>query len=82
MSAFPTAFSRVACVAVFDGRAAEAVQVGLVARQWLPLLVAHRHWAEDYRRAANSAGLGLSLGQAVAEVNAWISEIDRAPASD
>lgn len=41
-------------------------------------IVAHAHWVEGYRRAAASAVLDLGLDDAVAEVNAWIQEIDLA----
>ena len=69
---------RRACVAVFEARAAEARQLGFPGREWPPVVVAHGHWADDYRRAAASAGIGLPLGQAVVEVNEWIAEIDAA----
>lgn len=38
--------------------------------------MAHAHWADDFARAATSGGVGLSLDEAVAEVNAWIKEIE------
>ena len=69
---------RDAAVAVFEARATEAVELGLAARHWPPVVVAHPHWADDYRRAAASAAFNLSLDEAVAGVNAWISAIDAA----
>ena len=69
---------RCACVAVFTARATEARQLGFVGREWPPIVVAYSHWADDYRRAAASAGIDLPLDKAVAEVNAWIEEIDAA----
>jgi hypothetical protein len=38
--------------------------------------MAHLHWAADFKRAATSAGIMLSIDEAVAEVNAWIEEIE------
>lgn len=69
---------RTAAVAAFDGRAAEAEQLGRIPRLWPPAIVAHAPWVDDYRRAVASAGLDLSLDDAVAEVDAWIREIGRA----
>lgn len=69
---------RHASTAVFDSRAAEATQLGLAARYWPPLLTAYPHWTDDYRRAAASAGITPTLDEAVAEANAWISDIDAA----
>ncbi len=64
-----------AAVAVFDGRAAEAEQLGRTSRHWPPTLAAHAHWADDYARAAASGGIDLRLDDAVTEVNAWVAEI-------
>lgn len=69
---------RDACVAVFDARATEAIQLGRTPRQWPPVLVGHPHWANDYLRSASSAGLQVSLDEALEQANAWIVEIDRA----
>ncbi len=69
---------RDAAVAVFEARATEAGELGLAARHWPPVVVGHSHWADDYRRAAASAAFDLSLDEAVAGVNAWISAIDAA----
>lgn len=66
---------RDAGVAVFEARAAEAAELGRPMRAWPPTIPAHRHWTEDYARAAASGGIGLSLDAAVAEVNAWIAMI-------
>ncbi|MGQ0632744.1 MAG: nucleotidyl transferase AbiEii/AbiGii toxin family protein [Sporichthyaceae bacterium] len=62
--------------AVFEGRAREAEQLGLQVRSWPPTVVAHSHWENDYARAAESAGITLSLNDAVGEVNRWIAVID------
>jgi hypothetical protein len=67
---------RQAAIAVFTARADEAVQLGLATRGWPPTLVAHPHWADDFARAATSGGVAVFLDDAVAEVNAWIKEIE------
>lgn len=67
---------REAAVAVFEARAAEAAKLGRPTRNWPPALVAHAHWEDDYNRAATSGGIGLSLGDAVGEANAWIERLD------
>ncbi len=67
---------RQAAMAVFAARADEAAQLGLATRARPPSLVAHPHWADDFARAATSGDIGLSLDEAVAEVKAWIKEIE------
>jgi Nucleotidyl transferase AbiEii toxin, Type IV TA system len=69
---------RAAGVAVFDARVQEAGQLGLTSRHWPPTVIGHPHWADDFVRAAGSAGIDSSLAEAVAEANAWIATIDRA----
>jgi hypothetical protein len=66
---------REACVAVFDARAADAIQLGRTPRYWPPALVGHPHWGADYQRSAASAALNLTLDEAIAEANHWIAEI-------
>jgi len=68
---------RPAGVAVFEARADEAEQFGLPSRSWPPTVIGHHHWGDDFARAAGSAGIELSLVEAVAEANAWIATIDR-----
>lgn len=67
---------RQAAMAVFAARTDEATQLGLTTRAWPPIVVAHPHWGDDFARAAASGGVGLSLDEAVAEVNAWIKQIE------
>jgi hypothetical protein len=69
---------RQAGVAVFEARAREAGRLDYPGRAWPPVVVGHGHWAADYRRAAASAGVDLDMGQAIAQVNQWITEIDAA----
>ena len=64
--------------ALFAARADEARQLGLPTRTWPPPVVGHAHWGDDYKRAAAPAGVELSLDAAVAEINAWIGQIDEA----
>lgn len=67
---------RQAALAVFAARTDEAMQLGLTTRAWPPIVVAHPHWDDDFARAASSGDVRLSLDQAVAEVHAWIKEIE------
>ena len=67
---------RAAGLAVFDARAAEAVELGGTARAWPPIIEAYGHWADDFLRVADSGGVDLNLDDAVATLNAWIKEVD------
>jgi len=67
---------RVAIADIFDARATEAVATGRPPRRWPARLVAYPHWEASYKKAAESAGVTLTLEEAVAEVNAWLDEID------
>ncbi len=69
---------REACVALFASRAADARTLGRTERRWPTRAAAHPHWSNDYERAARAAGVDLPLGQAVDDVNAWITLIDAA----
>ena len=73
---------RAAGQAVFDTRAAEAEQLGLVARHWPPAVQSHPHWPDDYARAAGDADLTVTLDDAIAELNDWIGELDAARGRD
>ena len=70
---------RAACVALFDARAAEAIELGRTARSWPPVKQMHRHWPADYERAARDARLADSLVEAIAQLNSWISYIETSP---
>jgi hypothetical protein len=69
---------RAAGAALFQARADEAQQLGLPSRAWPPTVTGHAHWGDDYKRAAASTNIELSLDAAVAEINAWIAELDKA----
>ncbi len=69
---------RAACLAVFEGRAAETENLGVQPRQWPPTITAHPHWVGDYNKSAQDAGLDVTLEQAVTALNDWISSIDDA----
>lgn len=73
---------RAAGQAVFDTRAAEAEQLGLVARHWPAVVQSHPHWPDDYARAAGDAGLTVTLDDAIAELNDWIGKLDAARGDD
>jgi hypothetical protein len=66
-----------AAKAVFDARAEDSLVLGLTPRYWPPHVVAHQHWAYSYHRAADEVGLTLSLVEAVAQVNHWITDLFR-----
>jgi len=38
-------------------------------------VVAHPHWANDYTRAATSAGVATSLEDGIVSVNDWVHQI-------
>jgi hypothetical protein len=69
---------RVAIADIFDARATEAIATGRPPRYWPARLVAYPHWQTSYAKTAESAGVTLTLGEAVAETNAWLDEIDQA----
>lgn len=74
----PTAELRAACVDVFDARAAEAEALGLPARPWPPRIVANDEWIRAYPGLADAVGVTLGLDDAMAVINSWITEINRA----
>lgn len=63
---------------VFTARALEAVASGGSPRTWPTLLTAHVHWGASFDQAAESAGLSVSLIDAVALVNEWLGQVERA----
>ena len=67
---------REACAALFTARASDAHTLRREERGWPPRLIAHPHWSNDYDKAARQAGVDLTLGQAVDDVNAWIELIE------
>lgn len=71
---------RTAGVAVFEARATEARALRRPSRPWPPAVTAYQHWTTDYARAAASAGIGLPLDVAVAEVNHWVAAIEESGA--
>ncbi|MGW4635350.1 nucleotidyl transferase AbiEii/AbiGii toxin family protein [Nocardia sp. NPDC004415] len=75
---------RAAAIAVFGARAREARNLGLRPHSWPPTVASYPHWPNDYAKAAASGALALSLDDAVAEVNTWITAIDlsRSSATD
>jgi hypothetical protein len=59
-------------------RDAEAAELGRPTRAWPPRVVAQGHSRDDFARVVTSGAIESSLDGAVVDVNAWISEIDRA----
>jgi hypothetical protein len=41
-------------------------------------LTVHPHWGLSFAKAADSAGLTITLTEAVAQVNAWLDLIEHA----
>jgi len=69
---------RAAGVDIFEARAKEAVALGRAPRAWPPQLIAYPHWYDDYAKASTSAHIDTPLEEAVATLNTWINEIDKA----
>ncbi|MCL2803815.1 MAG: nucleotidyl transferase AbiEii/AbiGii toxin family protein [Micrococcales bacterium] len=67
---------KVAILDIFTARAAEAEALCRTPRHWPARLVAYPHWRADFDQAARSAGLDITLKEAVAQVNAWLDQID------
>ncbi|MCL2785061.1 MAG: nucleotidyl transferase AbiEii/AbiGii toxin family protein [Propionibacteriaceae bacterium] len=69
---------KAAILDIFKARADEAEILELTPRLWPARLVAYPHWRESFEKAAQDAGLNNTLEDAVAQVNAWLDEIDPA----
>jgi hypothetical protein len=68
-----------AIIDIFESRAKEAQVLGRPERHWPVRVLPLPHWRDDYRRAAESAGIALALEDSVALVNEWLDEIEREP---
>lgn len=69
---------RLACVALFESRAAECPLFGLPPRTWPPVVVAHANWVADFARACSEADVDRDLDDSLRQVNGWIQDIDAA----
>lgn len=69
---------RAAVMDVFDVRARDAQALGRAERTWPCVVVAHPHWPTDFERAAADAQIDIGLDEAVAQLNAWLAQIDAA----
>lgn len=69
---------RAAVEDVFTVRAAEALAVGVVPRDWPTWSTMYPHWRVSFTAAAESAGLNITLADAIDQLNAWIDLIERA----
>lgn len=67
---------KAAILDIFAARARDAAHLGYSERTWPARITGHPHWAVSYERAANSAGIPLTLEDAVAEVNLWLDELE------
>ena len=57
---------------IFKARGEEAQALGRPVRTWPAQIIAHSHWGADYASAATSAGIELTLDEAVEQVNSWL----------
>jgi len=57
---------------IFDTRANEARILGRQTRSWPARLHAFDHWQSDYATAAESAGIEMSLDDAIDQLNGWL----------
>lgn len=69
---------RAAVVDVFTARAAEAAEAGAGIRTWPARSTAHSHWRVSFAAAADSAGLAVTLTDAVEQLNDWLDRIESA----
>lgn len=67
---------KAAILDIFAVRARDAATVGYPQRRWPARVTAYPHWVASFSRAAESARMTLALAAAVAEVNAFLEEID------
>lgn len=67
---------RAAVEDIFAARAAEAHATDTLSRTWPARLIVHPHWVPSFTKAAESAGLTITLTDAAAQVNAWLDLID------
>lgn len=68
---------RAAVEDTFAARAAEAEATDASSRRWPARLTVHPHWGPSFAKAADSAGLTMTLADAVEQVNAWLDRIER-----
>jgi hypothetical protein len=67
---------RTAVEDIFAARAAEAEATDGPSRSWPARLTVHPHWGPSFAKAADSAGLTITLADAVPQVNAWLDLIE------
>jgi hypothetical protein len=66
---------RAAVEDTFAARGAEAEATQASPRSWPARLTVHPHWGPSFAKAADSAGLTITLADAVEQVNAWLDLI-------
>jgi hypothetical protein len=75
-SSQPPQSLKAACIDIFKFRADEAAQLGRPVRHWPPVFVTNDYWRAAYPPLAEELGIALTLHQAVAAIEQWVSEID------
>lgn len=68
---------KAACLDIFQARAEEARALGRPVRHWPPTVTPNDYWTETYPTLAESLDITLPLDEAIAVVNAWITEIEQ-----
>jgi hypothetical protein len=63
---------------IFAARTAEAEATDSPRRTWPTRLTVHPHWGPSFAKAADSAGLAITIADAVAQVNTWLELIEHA----
>jgi hypothetical protein len=69
---------KAACEDIFTYRADEAAQLQHPVRRWPPVLHANDYWRAAYPPLATALEITLTLDEAIATIEAWATEIDRA----
>jgi len=69
---------KAACEEIFDYRADEAEQLGQPVRRWPPEFRINGYWRAAYPQLAAALHITLTLEDAVAAVEAWVTEIEAA----
>jgi Nucleotidyl transferase AbiEii toxin, Type IV TA system len=67
---------RAAAIDIFAAREAEARKLGRSPRAWPPVVTTNDQWIADWAKPADAVGMAISLDQAIANINEWVTAID------